>query len=61
MVIDISTQQIIVTLILTVLVWIGNKYGDSSTPYAHWFFIGGIAGILLIGYWLYYFMIWIVK
>ena len=43
MVIDISTQQIIVTLILGGLVWIGNKYGDSSTKYAYLFFVGGFA------------------
>lgn len=55
MVIDISTQQIIVTLILGVLVWIGNKYGDSMS----WFFIGGFSGILLICYWIYYLLIWV--
>lgn len=59
MVIDISTQQIIVTLLLGTIVWIGSKYGDSSTKYAHWFFIGGIAWILLTCYWIYYFLIWV--
>ena len=59
MTIDISTQQIIVTLILGMFVCIGFKYGDSSTKYANWFFIGGFAGILLICYWMYYFLIWV--
>ena len=58
MVIDISTQQIIVTLLLGTIAYIGSKYGDS-TKYAHWFFIGGIAGILLICYWIYYLLIWV--
>jgi hypothetical protein len=59
MVIDISTQQIIVTLILGILVWIGNKYGDSSTKHAYLFFVGGFAGILLACYWIYYLLIWV--
>jgi len=59
MVIDISTQQIIVTFILGVLVWIGNKYGDSSTKYAYLFFVGGFAGILLVCYWMYYLLSWV--
>lgn len=54
MVIDISTQQMIVTIILGAITCIGTVYGDSKTKYAHWFFIGGIAGILLICYWIYY-------
>ena len=39
MVIDISTQQIIVTLLLGTIAYIGSKYGDSSTKYAYLFFV----------------------
>lgn len=60
MTIDISIQKIAVTLILGAITLIGTIYGDSSTKYAHWFFIGGFSGILLIGYWLYHFLIWVV-
>lgn len=59
MTIDISTQQIIVTLLLGTIAYIDSKYGDSGTKHAHWFFIGGFAGILLICYWMYYFLIWV--
>lgn len=59
MTIDISTQQIIVTIILGAITCIGTVYGDSGKKYAHWFFIGGFAGILLICYWMYYFLIWV--
>ena len=59
MVIDISTQQIIVTLLLGTIAYIGSKYGDSSTKYAYLFFVGGIAGILLICYWIYYLLNWV--
>ena len=48
MVIDISTQQIIVTLLLGTIAYIGSKYGDSSTKYDYLFFVGGIAGILAV-------------
>lgn len=34
MTIDISTQQMLVTLVLGVLIWIGNKYGDSGSKSA---------------------------
>lgn len=47
MVIDISTQQIIVTLLLGTIAYIGSKYVDSSTKYSYLFFVGGIAGLLL--------------
>jgi len=59
MVVDVSIQHIIITLVLGVIIWIGNVYGDSSKKYAHLFFIGGMAGILLICYWMYYFLAWV--
>ena len=60
MTIDISIQQIAATLILGTLAWIGFRYGDSGTKYAHWFFIGGLSVIILIGYWIYCIMSWII-
>ena len=57
----VSLEQIIVTFILVTLIWIGNKYGDSSTKYAYLFFVGGFAGIFLLCYWMYFLLTWIAK
>lgn len=61
MTIDISTQQMLVTLVLGALIWIGNKYGDSGSKSAGLFFLGGMAGILLICYWMYHLLMWVAR
>lgn len=52
MTIEISTQQLIVTIILGTISLIGSRYGDGSTSLAHWFFIGMFSTFLLIFYWI---------
>lgn len=49
-------QHFLVTIILGSIFYIGMRYGDSSTKWAHLFFVGGISMILLICYWIFYFL-----
>ena len=57
MIIDITLQHLIVTLVLGTIFFIGDKYGDSGTKWGFLFFVGGISLILLIVYWIYHFLI----
>lgn len=52
MTIDISLQQLIVTIILGTISLIGFRYGDSSTKWAQLFFVGIFSTFPLIVYWI---------
>ena len=51
--------SIIITILLLGLFFAGLQWGDSSTKWAPLFFIGGIAFILLIAFWMAKLLYWV--
>ncbi len=52
MYIDFTSTPFIVTMICLLLMFIGNRYGDSEKPTAALFFVGILGFFVLIIYWL---------
>lgn len=49
----------IITISLLGLFFAGLQWGDSSTKWAPLFFVGGIAFILLIAFWMMKLLYWV--